>query len=201
MATDLSFHKLWNMECNVTLLVSRISAVNMRLSYGLRVISLRVAVALWVEYVTFTTLSLGRSSLAFVRMFLCPLHSSLSLPSLKCLKVHCHYHHGNCHAETCSCLLFRHDCWLTAWTCVCTEGLWTSFSVCISLCVSNQCFPHVYSFLLHCCRQSIPWHSLISVINKLPRTAWLHELHCTFIIRQYGRKIPEQCDRLAPLYI
>ena len=92
---------------------------------------------------------------------------SLSLLPLKCLKVPCHRHHGNCHfsdAETCSCLLFRHHCWLTVCVCVCmcvcVQGLCVCFSVCLSLCVSNQCFSHVYIFLL-CCVRSILWRSLI----------------------------------------
>lgn len=196
-------------QCNVTPLVSRISAVSMHLSSGLRVILL--CIALWIQYVTFTYSTLDRPSLAFVSVFLNVLvlspslsFISLSLPSLKCLKVHCHCHHGNCHfcdAETCSCLLFRHHCWLTESMCVCVEGLCVPFSVCISLCISNQCFSHVYISLLCCCLQSIPWRSLVSVINKLSRTARLRKLRHTFIIRPCRSNVPEQCDGIGSLYM
>lgn len=60
------------------------------------------------------------------------LYFTLSLPALKCLRVHCHYYHGNCHfCETCSCLLFKHHCWLTMCLCVC---------VCVVVCISVKEF-------------------------------------------------------------
>lgn len=167
----------------------------MCLSSGLRVISISIALTLWIKYVAFTSFSLGCPSLAYVSLVvhflvfvLSPFLSfiSFSLPSQKCLKVHCHCHHGNCHfcdAETCSCLLFRHHCWLTmcAYEGVraraCVAGLCVYLCVFASLCVSNQCFSHVYIFPLCCSLQSIPWQSLTSAINKLLWTARLRELH------------------------
>lgn len=74
--------EIWT-QCNVTLLVSRLSAVSTCLSSGLRVIWLCGALALWIQYVTFISSSLGRPSLFVslcVWMFLSSLHFSLLFP-------------------------------------------------------------------------------------------------------------------------
>lgn len=195
--------EMWT-QCNVTLLVSRISAVSTCLSSGLRVIGLCVLLLLCERNMWHSHQSRPFESYLCFWTFMCSCLSFiyLSLPSLKCLKVHCHCHHGNyhfCDAEACSCLLFRHHCWLTACVCVCVciEGFCVSFAVCVCLCVSNQCFSHVYIFPLRCCLQSILWRSLISVMNKLSLTART-ALHMYI---NYHTNIPEQCDRLTSLSI
>lgn len=125
------------------------------------------------------------SALSSFHSFIC-----LSLLSQKCLKVHPHCHHGNCHfcyAKTWRCLLFSHHWWLTVCACVCIDGLCASFSVSISHCVSNRCFCRIYiSLLCRCLQHTVTFSDFC---NK-----WTMPQDCTnHIIRSWSDHMVAIC--------
>lgn len=198
-------------ECSVTPLVSRISAVSIH--SGLRVILLCIALALWIQFVTFASSSLGRPSPVFVSLFfnvfvLFPCLSCISLFTAVTKMFKKKFTVAITMATVFSLMLRLAAAFYSG---IIVDWLYMHVyrgvvcvvsCVCISLCVSNKCFAQAYIFFLCCCLQSIPWHSLVSVINKQSWTAGLRELHDTFtIIRHYIDNILEQCDRHASLYI